>query len=475
MQEILFSQLAKFQPKQLEAFHTLFDNRCKYLLYGGAAGGGKSYFIRWAAVGLGIYYSGKYGIKNATIGLFSEDYPTLKDRQIIKIKSEFPDWLGELREYRDEGFAFIASPKYGSFVILLRNLDDPSKYASTEFAAECVEELTKNKSETFEDLRFRLRYPGVDDVKFVGATNPGQIGHAWVKKLWIDPDPNNPDLEQERFFFIPATAYDNKFISKEYITQLKSMPEQKRKAWLEGSWDIFEGQVFTEWSKSTHVVKPFEIPKEWKRYISMDWGSNKPFSVGWYAVDYDGRSYLYRELYMNADGFEAKFGEPLTARRLARVILGITNDANEKYEYAVADPSMWNKIILGGKTTEMEGESYAEIMINAGLNLIKADNDRINGMARYREALAKAPDGTPWYQMFSSCYDSIRTIPALVYDKTRVEDVDTDGEDHCWDRDRYFFMSRPSPAIRKEPKLTLIQTMKKQKLEGEKNEEWLNW
>src|SRR3990167_6986463 len=153
-----FQQLAQFQLKQLEAWNKLFDNQCKYLLFGGAAGGGKSYFLRWAAMGLGMYYSAKYGIKNVPIGLFSEDYPTLKDRQIRRIKLEFPLKIGELREYRDEGLAFVA--KNDLFTILLRNLDDPSKYASAEFAAILVEELTKNPVETFDDLRFRLRYTG---------------------------------------------------------------------------------------------------------------------------------------------------------------------------------------------------------------------------------------------------------------------------------------------------------------------------
>lgn len=467
--------MCQFQPKQTEALQKLFDSKTKYLLYGGAAGGGKSYFLRWAAIALGIYYTGKYGVKDVTIGLFSEDYPTLKDRQIIKIKHEFPNWLGDLRETRDEGLVFKAKEEYGGFMILLRNLDDPSKYASTEFAAVLVEELTKNPVETFEDLRFRLRYPGVPDVKFVGATNPGQVGHAWVKKLWIEPDPNNPDLEQDKFVFVPATVYDNNYIDAEYITQLKSMPEQKRKAWLEGSWDVFEGQVFSEWSRPTHTCTPFEIPKEWKRYIAMDWGVKKPSSIGWYAQDYDGRVYLYKELYLTGLDFERKFSVPLTPKRLARAILA---NSKEGYEYCVADPSLWNKTILGENRTKPEGESMAEQMISSGLKMIRGDNDRMNGLGRYRQALSIAPDGRPYYIMFSSCYDSCRTIPALVYDETRIEDVDTDGEDHCYDRDRYFFMSRPAAPefVKKEPEYPIheyLDRLIKKKEDNENREEEL--
>lgn len=476
MEETAFSLLANFKARQIEAYHTLFNKQCKYLLYGGAAHGGKSYALRWLALSLGMYYYMKYGIKNVPIGLFSEDYPTLKDRQITKIKREFPAWLGTLKEDRDEGYMFEAAEEYGSFRILLRNLDDPAKYASAEFAAILVEELTKNPVETFEDLRFRLRYTGkkdiknelgeviekkdvvIDEVKFVGATNPGSIGHAWVKKYWIEPNPSDPDPEQDRFFFIRSLPEDNPFTTREYMMQLESMPEAKRKAWKLGSWDVFEGQVFTEWSKNIHVVKPFKIPSEWKRYKAMDWGSNKPFSVGWYAQDFEGHSYLYRELYMNKIDFNRKYKVPLTARRLARVILDIDKKTGETYQYCVADPSMWNKTILGEESAKPEGESIAEQMIEEGLKLIRADNNREHGLERFQDALALMPDGKPEYQVFENCYDTKRTIPALVYDEHNVEDVDTDGEDHCYDRDRYYFMSRPvKPNIDTNKNLSVIE------------------
>lgn len=447
--------LANFKPKQVEALEKLFDPKTKYLLYGGAAHGGKSYFLRWSAIALGMYYSQKYQIKAVPIGLFSEDYPTLKDRQVSRIKREFPEWLGTLKEGRDEGYMFEAHPQYGGFQVLLRNLDDPSKYASSEFAAILVEELTKNPEETFEDLRFRLRYKGVDDPKFVGCTNPGGIGHGWVKKFWIEPDPRNPDLEADRFVFVRSLPTDNPYTTKEYLTQLKSLPEQKRKAFLYGSWDVFEGQVFTEWNRDDHVVQPFTIPKEWNKYIALDWGVNNPFSVGWYAQDNDGRTYKYRELYMTGQEFEHKFNAPMTPKRLARVILALTNKNEEQYQYCVADPSIWNSIIYKSKGfTDKdfdEGESIAEIMMEQGLNLIKADNDRLNGLARFREALAIAPDGKPWFQVFSSCYHTIRTIPALVYDTRRVEDVNSRGEDHCLHGDTLILTNNAWIPIKKLP------------------------
>src|SRR5690348_8850664 len=125
---INFTDLAGFQPRQLEAFRALFLPTTKYLLYGGAAGGGKSYLLRWVAAALGMYYSQKYGIKGVPIGLFSADYPTLKDRQVKMIKREFPEWLGTIKETRDEGYIFVADDRWGGWHIMLRNLDDPSKY-----------------------------------------------------------------------------------------------------------------------------------------------------------------------------------------------------------------------------------------------------------------------------------------------------------------------------------------------------------
>lgn len=457
---------SNFQPKQQEAWRLLLSDEVKYLLYGGAAGGGKSYFLRWGAIGLGFYFVKRYGVKGVTLGLFCEDYPTLKDRQITKIKQEVPPELGRLVETRDEGYVFEA--RNGLFKILLRNLDDPSKYASVEFAGIFVDELTRNKVETFEDLRFRLRYPGVPFPKFVAGTNPGSIGHAWVKKLWIEPDPENPDKEQALFKYIPSNVYDNRYIDKSYITQLQALPDQKRKAYLEGSWDIFAGQIFSEWNRLTHVVKPFSLPKIYNCYAAIDLGWNKPLAAGWYIQTPDNHTYLIYELYGNADWFEKKFGAPLTLSRLVNVLNAISEKLKREPKYWVGDPAMWNRIIREGdikKGQDVEGESYAEIMINAGLNLVAGDNNRANGLARYREVLSLALDDKPWYQVFESCYDTIRTIPSLVYadQPTKLEDVDTDGEDHCYDRDRYFFMSRPSPIyVKPKKKKTLVQSYKAQ-------------
>ena len=238
-------------------------------------GGGKSYLLRWSALIYLLYLYKTTGIQHIPVGLFSEDYPTLKDRQISRILREFPKEIGELKETKNEGNAFYIRDGLGGGRILLRNLDDPSKYMSTEFAGEFVEELTRDSEQTFMDLRNRLRYPGINEVKFMGATNPGGVGHGWVKKYFIDK--NSKDKEQDRFFYVHATAYDNSFISPEYIKQLEALPERQRKAYLEGSWDIFAGQYFVEFDRAIHVINPF-IPSKTLIVGGMDWGRTNPFA-----------------------------------------------------------------------------------------------------------------------------------------------------------------------------------------------------
>lgn len=410
--------------KQIEAYYNLLYNPlCKYLFYGGAGGGGKSYFLRWSGVALGYYYADKYGIKEVPIGLFCEDYPTLRDRQIIKIVREFPAELGVVKETKSYGLAFIE--KTGKWVLMLRNLDDPSKYSSVEFAAILVEELTKNKRRTFDDLRFRMRFPGVPDPKFVAASNPGEIGHGWVKSLWIKPDPRNLDPEQDKFVFVPAKYTDNKFIDESYEKQLMAISDpQKRKAVMEGDWDIFEGQVFSEWRDSIHVAKRFAYPPDaCRRIIGFDWGYNAPGCALWLAFTPENRwginrCYAYRELYQNQK----------TPEQWARDIKQYTDI--ESVEYMVLPHDCFHK--TGGRNTIASVfEKELKINIVPGRTLEK--DARKNRVAITHNYLAIALDGLPYLLVHPNCKNLIRTLPDLVYSKTQVEDVDTGGEDHAYD------------------------------------------
>ena len=434
MKEIKFSELANFQSKQQEAAHTLFSDQCRYLLYGGAAGGGKSYFLRWAALGLVLYYTIKYNMRGVSIGLFSEDYPTLKDRQITKIKKEFPSWLGELKDTKSEGYAFKLRDEYGGGMILLRNLDDPSKYASVEFAAILVEELTKNKKETFDDLRFRMRYPGIEqnDIKFVAATNPGQIGHGWVKKLWVSPDPADYDIEQDKFKFVSAHVEDNSYIDAGYRIQLEALPERKRKALLEGNWDIFEGQYFTEFNKNIHTCRPFSPKKEFIRVGGLDWGSAAPFACLISAVQVvqlpDGRKFhrvwTFQEFY-GTDKHPEEWGRIMSKNTELNDIKWIYCDNQIFGDEKSRSKNIYKQFIDAD-------ERYRTIMK-------KATKDRVGGWQNMHKWLSIAPDGLPYWIITESCPNLIRTLPELIHDELKVEDVNTKGEDHAPDAARYMF------------------------------------
>lgn len=413
--------------------------KCKYLLFGGAASGGKSYFLRWAAIGLGLYYYGKYGFRNVPIGLFSTDYPTLKDRQVIKIKNEIPDYLGEIKESRDEGFAFIGKPEYGSFIVLLRNLDDPSKYKSAEFASVLVEELSENTEDTFDDLRFRMRYKGIDEVKFIGATNPGGVGHGFVKRKWIKPDPEHADHEQSRFFYIPAKYSDNSYTNDEYVQQLKSLPENKRRAYMEGDWDIFAGQFFSVWRDSLHVCNPI-IPNKQNPIVGgLDWGrvDNFSFHLSELSVVPNNGARIFR-----SKVFFEVYGKDKTVDEWVRII-------KEKLEghglslkdisWIRADTQIWSKS-LDAKALDIYSQ-FVQADEQFRTLLKPANKDRLGGWENMQRWLSIAPDNLPYLQFTASAPNAIRVIPELIHDDNKVEDVDQKGENDAADSVRYLHMA----------------------------------
>src|SRR3990167_4257290 len=381
---IKFSDLIKWTSKQKEAHNAV--KKYKYILYGGAMGGGKSFWLRWELLRLLLYYYAKYNLRGVVIGLFCEDYPALKDRHLSKIKYEFPAWLGD---FNTQDHNFVLKNDFGSGILAFRNLDDPSKYQSSEFAAEVVDELTKNKKNTFDFLRTRLRWPGIPsfDAKFLAGTNPGGIGHEWVKRLWIDRDFEEREQEKELFTFIQAKAQDNPYLDTGYYKSLESLPQDLKRAFLEGDWDIFKGQYFKEWRRELHVIEPFNLMMGLKRFISIDYGFAKPSAVYWNAMNKEGIFYIYRELYETE----------LTYSALCKMIISMTSD-NEIIDYWVGDPSMWAR----KGETELSGaeiieQTYQEKMavinpypgqpIKSALRFLKGNNDRINGWRVIREYL----------------------------------------------------------------------------------------
>lgn len=445
-EKVYLKDLLHFSPKQDEARKQALSHR--YTLYGGAMAGGKSYWLRWMLVALLVRWA-QLGHRSVEVGLFCEDYPTLKDRQLSKIGSEFPSWLGTLHgDHAQHGRCYTLSQEYGGGIIKFRNLDDPSKYQSAEFAAIAVDELTKNAREVFDDLRNRLRWPGLSDIRFLGATNPGGIGHSWVKKLWLDRIFDENETEPEEFHYVRALAQDNPHIDKSYLKQLESLPSDKRKAYLEGDWDIFKGQYFTEWRREIHVCTPFQIPDEWRKFCALDYGYNAPSAIGWFAIDPDGELWLYRELYVTGR----------TGTQLAEDWNSLTLPL-EKIQYITCDPSFWAKRGEDDNalsTAEKFENRIRELRKEAPLKcppLVRGNNDRINGWNEVREYLRpymRERELTAKFHAFSTCEHFIRTFPALIHDDHKPEDVDSDGEDHMGDMVRYAVMSRPRPSATRE-------------------------
>lgn len=439
--------VANFQPRQREALKHLDSRSIKFLLYGGALGGGKSYFLRWLAVRFLIKVFKRYKLEWCQVMLACEDYPSLKDRQLTKVAREFPSWLGKSHaDHKEYSRCFILGPEYGNGVICFRNLDDASKYQSAEFAAILVDELTKNDYETFTFLRTRLRWPGLKDVEcpFVGGTNPGGIGHGWTKQLWMDkiyPDEFLKPVDySSQFAYVPSKADDNPFLDESYWAMLNTLPLHIRKAFKDGDWNIFVGQAFQEWSTPMHVIDPIPIPDYAPIYMTFDWGFGKPFSVGWWWVDSEGRLYRFNEWYgWNGSPNE---GLRLPDSDIREEIMRKESemDINVKSIRArYAGPDCFSKKpdYKGGG----QGPSTAEVFANhgKGIFLTVGDPSRELKIRQFRERLKVPKDnegkvnGVPMMQIYSNCTHFVRTVPSMVFSKNKPEDIDTDTEDHCFD------------------------------------------
>lgn len=405
--------LIHFTPKQIEA--TEVADKSKYFLFGGSAGPGKSYWLRWYMVRTLIKWGKEQGLRGIRAAMFCEDYPTLKDRQISKMEVEFPRWLGAIKETKTDGLAFYIDESFGGHVLLLRNLDDPAKYLSSEFAMIGVEELTQNEEMIFHRLRSRLRWTGIPEPKFIAATNPGGVGHEWVKKYFVDRIFPDNEKESAKFAYVPALPMDNPHLAESYILTLQSLPEKMRKAYLEGNWDIFEGMFFTEWDPKVHVCEPFEVPDSWPKIRGIDpSGRGGTTSSHVYALGEDGTVYVIREHY--AAGMDID--------EHARAIQKMGHDLDIKY--TVIDSGAFSKLGLP--------ESQAEIFERYGIiDLVAADKKRITGWNVVHQYLRQDPEtGQPKLKIFKTCLNMTRTIPLAMHDDNNPEDVKSfwEGAEH---------------------------------------------
>ena len=398
-------------------------SKTKYTAYGGARGGGKSWAIRTKAVLGALKYP------KIRILIIRRTYPELRENHILPLMM----LLKDAAKYNDSKkvFQFMNMSR-----IKLGYCDSDSdvlQYQGQEYDWIFIDEATQITE--FQADIFKACLRGVNDIpkRMYFSCNPGGVGHAWVKRLFIDRDYRAGE-DPEEYSFIPARVYDNTALLKAdpgYVKNLESLPLDLRKAWLEGSWDIFAGQYFREFQRDIHVITPFIISSHWQRFRCLDYGLDTCCCL-WLAVDEEGRIYVYREL------FEAD----LILSQAAKRIIEMT-PKGENIKYTVASPDLWNR-------RQESSESGAEVMFKSGLKgLLRANNERISGWRLMREYLQVAPDefGEPGARLkiFDSCVNLIRSIPALIYDEKNTEDCA--GEPHQYTHApealRYGLMSRP--------------------------------
>ncbi|MGI5976169.1 MAG: phage terminase large subunit [Candidatus Limivicinus sp.] len=429
-------------PKQLK----FFRDRHKFVAYGGARGGGKSWAVRVNALIMAAKYPGISQV------IIRRSYPELYANHIKPFLSLLPQGAYSYRDSKKE-IVFPNSSRI-SFRYCANDLD-LLNFQGTEWDLMYIDEATQFTEEQFRALSACVRGTGDGIPKRCYLTcNPGGVGHGWVKRLFIERN-FRPGEQSGDYSFIQAGVRDNTALMRaqpDYIKQLEALPPKLRKAWLDGDWDVQTGQFFEDFQDRpehygdrqwTHVIEPFEIPTGWKIYRSFDWGYHRPFSCGWWAVDFDG--VVYRILEMYGCTRNPNEGVRWTPDRVFSEIAGTEREhrwLRGKRINGVADPAIWD-----GET----GESIADCAAGHGIYFAKGDHARIPGWMQLHYRLAFDENGYPQMYIFKNCRAFIRTLPLLQYDRQRPEDLDSDGEDHIADETRYFLMSRPVKPRMNEP------------------------
>ena len=426
-------------PKQTEFFRA----RAKHIGYGGARGGGKSWAGRRKGVMLCMNYAGLKGI------LIRRTMPELRNNHIIPLMSE----LFGYAKYNSDQRAFIF-PNGSRFMMgYCDNEGDLLQYQGQEFDFIIFEEATQLPEEWIVFICTSLRTTRTDfEPRVYYTMNPGGVGHEYIKRIFIDRnyrDGENPN----DYVFIQATVHDNTVLMEanpDYIKMLEALPAHKRKAHLDGCWDVYEGQVFEEFRNDTdhyedrqwtHVIEPFDIPAGWNIWRSFDFGYSKPFSCAWWAVDYDGRLYRILELYGCIPN-EPDTGVKWSPDEIFKEIKRIEHEhrwLKDKHINGVADPAIWDA---------SHGISIAETAEKCGVYFEKGDHKRLPGWMQVHYRLQFDEGGIPMMYIFSNCKAFIRTMPLLMYDEHKPEDIDTKQEDHVADEVRYVCMANPMKPVK---------------------------
>ncbi|EFL51736.1 protein of unknown function DUF264 [Solidesulfovibrio fructosivorans JJ]] len=433
----------KPQPRQA-ALHACPANE---ILFGGAAGPGKSHALRFEALLSCLRVPGLRAF------LFRRTQPELERNHVLPALSQFPKASGAFRASKSR-FEFI-NGSILSFCSCHREAD-VFAYQGAEIHLLLIDELTHFTEFMYDYLRGRLRctleappemrhkIPGI-----VCASNPGGVGHAFVKARFVDFAPpmtprRAPDAEGGMLrCHIPGRLADNAILLARdpgYAKRLDALPEPYRTAYRDGDWDVFMGQAFA-FSRRLHVVKPRPVPETAPLFMTFDWGYGAPFSVGWWWVDGEGRLLRFAEWY-GTNGSPNQ-GLRLTDSRIADGIReretrhGIAGRAITR----LAGPDCFAKKpdYRGGG----QGPSTAEVFAAAGVFLAPGDPSRTAKIRQFHERLRPRDHGPPMLQVYDVCEHFIRTIPLLVTDRRNVEDIDTTGEDHIYDEACHVCMARP--------------------------------
>ena len=394
------------------------------VLYGGAAGGGKSYAMLVDPL--------RYAHRGAHRALIlRRSMPELREL-IDKSRELYPKAFPGCKYKEVEKLWNFPSGAKIEFGFLERDAD-VYRYQGQAYSWIGFDEITHQATEfSWNYLASRLRTTDPEIIPYMRCTaNPGGVGAHWVKKRYIDPSPPNESFQGSDGLirkFIPARLDDNPYLAGDgrYEQMLKALPPTQRRQLLEGDWDVAEGAAFTEFDRNIHIIEPYEIPINWERIKGIDYGYASESACVWGAIDRDDNTLIiYRELYRKG----------LLATDLAYVISEM--ELNDPMSVpGVLDTACWNR-------TGQTGPTVGETLVKAGHKLRRADKNRIAGKIQIHEYLKVQQSGRPKLQIFNTCPNLIRELQSIPLDKSNPEDVDTHAPDHAYDALRYLIMSRP--------------------------------
>ncbi len=426
----------------------------KHIAYGGARGGGKSWAVRDKAKRLCLRFA---GIK---VLIVRRTYPELVNNHINQLREELLGIAVYNKSEKVFTFANGSTIKFG----YCNNDNDLDQYQGAEYDVVFLDEATQLQEMWIKKITACVR--GVNDFpkRIYYTCNPGGPSHAYIKRLFIDRRYEDGE-DANDYEFIQALVTDNKALlasQPDYIKQLEALPPKLREAWLHGRWDIFEGQFFEEFRTTpditlceaanitpeqalmqrrfTHVIEPFDLnegeKRGWTLMRSYDFGYHRPFSLGYWACDYDGVLYRVLEVYgcTQTPNEGVKWSPDEQFKRIREFELEHPWLKDREIVDSVADPSIWDT---------SRGESVYETACKYGVYFTPGDNNRIAGWMQFHNRLRFDEQGYPMMYAFKGCNAFIRTVPLMMYSETRPEDLDTSLEDHVCDECRYLFMSRP--------------------------------